>query len=193
MARIAAGDGQAFATVFERYQGPVFRFARQMGGSAETAEDVTQEVFVALMQTAARFDPSLGSVTTYLYGITRNVVRQRLRRQASRREVELSPSASDAPALSAAACAHDDLEREQALDALRRAIAALPAHYREVIVLCELHELSYEDAARVVGCPIGTIRSRLNRARRVLAERCRVSTHAPAPHGTLPATRRCLA
>jgi len=193
LARVATGDEQAFGVLFERYRAAVYRFARQMGGSAEAADDITQEVFVALMRTAAHFNPGLGSVTTYLYGITRNVVRQRLRKHATRREVELSRAPDDTPEFRALSCTHDDLEREQALVALRRAIAALPAHYREVIVLCELHELTYEDAARVVGCPIGTIRSRLNRARRVLAERCRVSIHAPAPSGTLPATRRCLA
>ena len=196
---LAAGDRQAFAMLFHRYQASVYRFARQMGGSRETAEDVTQDVFIALIQTAGRFDPRLGSVTTYLYGITRNLLRRRLRAGASQREVELDGVGESAPALQATAAAHSDLERAQAVATLRRAIAALPAHYREVIVLCELHELSYEEAARVVGCPLGTIRSRLNRARRVLGERCRLAADVSTtvPEGSVvrtePRPRRCLA
>jgi RNA polymerase sigma-70 factor (ECF subfamily) len=62
VARMGSGDGQAFEELFRRYQGPVYRFARQMGSSRETAEDVTQEVFIALMETGQRFDPRQGSL-----------------------------------------------------------------------------------------------------------------------------------
>jgi RNA polymerase sigma factor (sigma-70 family) len=86
-----------------------------------------------------------------------------------------------------------DIDRANDLTRLRRAILALPVHHREVIVLCELHELSYEQAAQVVGCPVGTIRSRLNRARRALLDSPhtggRRSDAAPEPR----AGRRCLA
>ena len=192
-ARMASGDEQAFVTLFRRYQGPVYRFVRQMGGSADTAEDVTQEVFIALMENSGRFDAERGSLKVYLYGIARNLLRRQIRKQTTHPEVDLDQLLETAPVASAAADALADLERAEALTSLRRAIVSLPPHYREVIVLCELHELRYEDAALIVNCPLGTIRSRLSRARRVLARRCLVETAAPAHDGAPCPPRRCLA
>jgi RNA polymerase sigma-70 factor (ECF subfamily) len=192
-ARMALGDEQAFVTLFRRYQGPVYRFVRQMGGSADTAEDVTQEVFIALMESSGRFDAERGSLKVYLYGIARNILRRRIRKQTTHPEVELDQLLETAPAAATAPDALADLERAETLASLRRAIVSLPPHYREVIVLCELHELRYEDAALIVNCPLGTIRSRLSRARRVLASRCLVETAAPAHDGAPCPRRRCLA
>jgi RNA polymerase sigma-70 factor (ECF subfamily) len=67
----------------------------------------------------------------------------------------------------------EELTRNEMIDALRNSILALPAHYREVVVLCDLHEMSYIDAAKVVGCAVGTVRSRLHRARALLIEKMR--------------------
>ena len=67
----------------------------------------------------------------------------------------------------------DDLTRKEMLESLRQAILALPAHYREVVVFCELHEMSYAEVAETLDCAIGTVRSRLNRARTLLAEKLR--------------------
>ena len=192
-ARMASGDEQAFVTLFRRYQGPVYRFVRQMGGSADTAEDVTQEVFIALMESSGRFDAERGSLKVYLYGIARNLLRRRIRKQTTHPEVELAQLLETAPAAAAAPDALAYLERAEALTALRRAIVSLPPHYREVIVLCELHELRYEDAALIVNCPLGTIRSRLSRARRVLTRRCLVETAAPTHDDAPCPPRRCLA
>jgi len=192
-ARMASGDEQAFVTLFHRYQGPVYRFVRQMGGSADTAEDVTQEVFIALMESNGRFDAERGSLKVYLYGIARNLLRRQIRKQTTHPEVELDQLLETAPAAAAVPDALADLEKAEALTSLRRAIVLLPPHYREVIVLCELHELRYEDAALIVNCPLGTIRSRLSRARRVLARRCLVETAAPRNDGAPCPPRRCLA
>jgi RNA polymerase sigma-70 factor (ECF subfamily) len=193
--RTAGGDELAFAAIFQRYKGPVYRFARQMGGTPDAAEDVTQDVFVTFMETAGRFDPARGSLRVYLYGIARNLLRRRFRRRLSLREVELE-SAADARGRDnpgrPEGDPHSEMERLDSLRRLRRAILELPAHYREVIVLCDLHELRYEDAALVVHCPVGTIRSRLSRARRVLAGRYLRDAGVPAV-GDARYTRRCLA
>jgi RNA polymerase sigma-70 factor (ECF subfamily) len=194
LAGMATGDEQAFSTVFHRYQGPVYRFVRQMSGSASTAEDVTQEVFMALMETSDRFDASKGSLKVYLYGIARNLLRRQIRKQSTQREVDLD-HLTDAvmSVVGTAANALADLERAEAIASLRRAIIALPPHYREVIVLCELHEVSYEDAALIVNCPLGTIRSRLSRARRVLARKCRLDAGVTERDEASCPRRRCLA
>jgi RNA polymerase sigma-70 factor (ECF subfamily) len=193
--RTAAGDEPAFTTLFRRYKGPVYRFVRQMGAAPDEADDVTQDVFVTFMETAARFDPALGSLRVYLYGIARNLLRRRFRRRLAHPEVELDDAAGPPnPSYATASRTRDPLAEVERLDSLRRlrrAIAELPAHYREVIVLCDLHELRYEEAALVVHCPVGTIRSRLSRARRVLAGRCLREAGDPASDARYP--RRCLA
>jgi RNA polymerase sigma-70 factor (ECF subfamily) len=174
--RMAGGDRDAFAALFRRHHATVFRFSRQMLGSKEVAEDVTQDVFMALAKNARRYEPSRGSLSTYLYGIARNLVAQCHRRSRARVEIDVDAIEHDtSPALTVSRDPVDELLRERRMQSLRLAILRLPVHYRETIVLCELHSLSYEEAAAIVGCPIGTIRSRLNRARQLLVERCRLS------------------
>jgi RNA polymerase sigma-70 factor (ECF subfamily) len=164
----ASGDREAFAALYVRHQGAIFRFAFHMTGSAATAEDIVHDVFVAFMGSLARFDDTrpLGA---YLYGIARHVAVRR--RHRDRRLVALDPNADVLQRLSDGAHVGQRLEAEDHLRLLRNAIVALPRKYREVIVLCDLHRLSYETAATAVGCPVGTIRSRLHRARDLLATR----------------------
>ena len=158
------------------------------------AEDITQDVFVTLMQQADRFDPRRGLLTTYLYGISRNLARKRLSRGGHRGTVDLDDlDDGRMPALIVEPDPPADIDRTSDLVRLRRAILSLPLHYREVIVLCELHELSYEQAAHVVGCPIGTIRSRLNRARRALVEHCQSAARHREVADEQRTGRRCLA
>ena len=167
MRRIAAGDREAFALVYRRHHGAVFRFARLMTGSHEAAEDVVQEVFVALMRGAARYDPARSTLTTYLYGSARNHIRRRWLRD--RLFVSLD---DEAPGFREPACtATDDLSRQRDLRDLRRAIVRLPHKYREVIVLCDLQDVSYAEAAVALTCAVGTVRSRLHRARQLLTEK----------------------
>jgi RNA polymerase sigma-70 factor (ECF subfamily) len=194
MTRMGSGDRDAFAELFRLHQATVFRFARQMSGSRDVAEDITQDVFVALLRQADRFDPRRASLATYLYGISRNLVLRRLRRRSRRVTLDLDDvDRGRTPALVVERDPPTDIDRASDLARLRRRILALPLRHREVIVLCELHELTYEEAARIVRCPVGTIRSRLSRARRTLLEQC----HADAQHTAVAeherAGRRCLA
>lgn len=172
--RMVSGDREAFAAVFRRHQATIYRFSRQMLGSKEAAEDVTQDVFLALAKSARRFDPAMASLTTYLYGIARHLILQRNKRSRAHIEVDIDTVDSGHSAvITTSADPADALSRAQMAEQLQLAILRLPVHYREVIVLCELNGLSYEDAAAVSGCPVGTIRSRLSRARQILIERCR--------------------
>jgi RNA polymerase sigma-70 factor (ECF subfamily) len=165
MLRTAAGDRTAFAALYQRHSASVYRFARLMTGSGTAAEDVVQEVFLVVMRDASRFDAARGSLSSYLYGIARYHTRRRLLRQ--RRFVALDPG----DAMHEAAADNDpavDALRASELRRLRRAIVALPSRYREVLVMCDLQDVSYADAAATLGCAIGTIRSRLHRARELL-------------------------
>jgi RNA polymerase sigma-70 factor (ECF subfamily) len=171
-----AGDESAFTALYRRRQGGVYRFALQMSGSQTVAEDVTQEVFMVLIREAERYDPSRASLAAYLYGIARNYVLRRF--EQDRLLVPIADSAEDGdsiihPAMIAEDDPLGDLTRNETIDAVRNSILALPAHYREVVVLCDLHEMSYVEAASVVGCAVGTVRSRLHRARALLVEKLR--------------------
>jgi RNA polymerase sigma-70 factor (ECF subfamily) len=149
------GDEQAFLVLYRRHQGPIFRFALHMSGSRQIAEEVTQEVFLGLLSTRGRYDAERGSLQAYLIGVARNCVRGQ-----QRRDRVLAPFDSSY-------LAEETSDRADLL-ALRKAILTLQPKYREVIVLCDLEELSYEEAARHLGCALGTVRSRLHRARAVL-------------------------
>jgi len=172
--RMAGGDREALAIIFRRHHATVYRFSRQMLGSTEAAEDVTQDVFVALTLAAGRFDPAVASLSTYLYGIARNLVLQRYKRSRTRVEINIDAMAvRDEAPFAISSDPTDAIARAQASRELRHAILRLPVHYREVVVLCELNGLSYEDAAAIVRCPVGTVRSRLSRGRQMLIERCK--------------------
>jgi RNA polymerase sigma-70 factor, ECF subfamily len=185
MRRTAAGDRAAFAALYDRHSASVYRFARLMTGSGTAAEDVVQEVFLVVMRDAARFDPARASLPSYLYGIARHHTRRRLLRQ--RRFVALDGddagrdrAAGDDPA--------EDLLRTSELRRLRGAILTLPSRYREVLVLCELEELSYAGAASTLGCAIGTVRSRLHRARELLKTKMQ---RTEAQGTSVPRSIRC--
>jgi RNA polymerase sigma-70 factor (ECF subfamily) len=165
--RIAAGDREAFARLYRERRPDVYRFAVHMCGSAVQAEDVVQDVFLAVIEDASRYRPGRSGVLPWLLGIARNHVR----RWRERRPVMPLPDDDTAEGRRLAAESNPvgDLTRERQEAALARALLALPARYREAIVLCDLQELSYEATASVLGCAVGTVRSRLHRGRARLA------------------------
>jgi RNA polymerase sigma-70 factor (ECF subfamily) len=186
MRRTAAGDRDAFAALYRRHQALVFRFARLMIGSAEAAEDVVQEVFLGLMRGASRYDPARSTLTTYLYGAARHQVRRRLLRD--RLFVSIDDTAHDLCSGNPGGTAADDLSRQRDLRDLRRAILSLPPRYREIVVLCNLQDVSYADAAQAIGCAVGTVRSRLHRARQLLTQKMQRARACATP---ARATVRC--
>ncbi len=163
------GDAVAVSELFSSVERRIFRYAAHMCGHA-AADDVVQETFLALLRGPGQYDPDKGSVGNYLFGIARHFVLKRLSGR------EIATLELDEDDLSAGALAKADeqpsvlesLSREETIQTVRSAIATLPAPYREVIVLCELQEMSYADAAAIAQCPIGTVRSRLHRAKDLL-------------------------
>ncbi len=164
---------EAFVALFRRWQGPIFRFALRMCGSRAAAEDVTQEVFMALIRDCRGYSASRGSFGAWLYGIARHVILRVIEREKTT-PAPLNETGREAKVdnlCSPHADPHEETVRRQRTERLRSAVLNLPVHYREVVVLCELHEMDYAEAAQTLGCSIGTIRSRLHRARSILAER----------------------
>jgi RNA polymerase sigma-70 factor (ECF subfamily) len=167
VARIASGDREAFARLYRECRPDVYRFALHMCGTPALAEDVVQDVFLAVIECASRYQPGRSGVKPWLLGIASNYVRRW--RHARVFEPLPQESSNDVRMMAAESDPVADLTRRQREAALSRAILELPVRYREVVVLCDLQELSYETAASGLGCAIGTVRSRLHRGRALLA------------------------
>jgi RNA polymerase sigma-70 factor (ECF subfamily) len=159
--RMRKGDRPAFAELYERREPALYRYALHLSGSPAVAEEVAHEAFVRLIGPDVRFDAGRGSLEGYLYGVARNLVRV-MRRHCCTGEAGDAAVEDDILG---------DLIRDETTAALHAALRELPDPYRDAVILCDLEERSYEDAARIMGCPIGTVRSRVHRARILLAAR----------------------
>lgn len=162
VALFRAGDREAFAALYREHFPAVFRFAFYMTGDRVSAGELTQDVFVWLVHHAADYNPARGELAAFLIGVARKLLHRRRRTELRWLPFE---EASDESAFAG------DLERRQEAAALRKAIAALPERYRETVVLCDLEGRSYEEAAVLLECAVGTVRSRLHRARELLARK----------------------
>jgi RNA polymerase sigma-70 factor (ECF subfamily) len=171
------GAAEAFSALYRRHQGPLYRFALLRCGSEATAADVVQEAFMGLLTERFRFDPLRGHLQAFLFGVARNLILKV--EEGRQRHVALPDAPEDG-------LDDDDAERDLALDEggplarlldneaaeqVRRALALLAPHYRDVVILYEMHELSYAEIADICQVDIGTVRSRLSRGRAALAKR----------------------
>lgn len=182
---IRAGDRDAFTLAFRRHQRDVYRFARHMTSDSAIADDVTQDAFLALMRHPDRFDAARGSLRTYLLGIARHAIANRLRERRwwgdADDPVDAAAAVGDDP--------HETLCRAQEVARVQAAVALLPPAFRDTLVLCDLLGLSYDEAAASLGCPVGTVRSRLFRARQQLGSLLRTQSGVQMEG----VTTRCLA
>jgi RNA polymerase sigma-70 factor, ECF subfamily len=184
----AQGDEPAFLLLYERHRTPVFRFACRMLGASAPAEDVTQECFLSVLRRPDAFEPGRASLRTYLCAIARHLALKQLRRwgqETTTDDPPEEPPAGDGDA--------DPLQRvidEEVAEAVRRAVAALPPLQREVVVLFEYEGLSLAETAVVCGIDVGSVKSRLHRARErlrrglapLLSAEPAPSTAVPSPH-----------
>jgi RNA polymerase sigma-70 factor (ECF subfamily) len=152
------GDEAAFLELYERYKAPVFRFAWRLTGSVETAEDVTQECFLNVLE-GTRFDERRGALRTYLLGVARFLAMKRLR-LAGRERPEVDTAAPHDP--------YGELLRAERTELVGRAVAALPVMQKEALILFEYEELSLEEVAQIVDADVGAVKARLARARESL-------------------------
>jgi RNA polymerase sigma-70 factor (ECF subfamily) len=168
MERFRAGDREAFTMLYRRHYAEVARFAFYMTGEQSRAEELSQDVFVWLVDHPNAFEAGLGTLPAFLKGVARNLLRRRWRRE--RRWQSLEEFLLRQPGAKELIAPGKELSAGVDAEILRQGIALLPLKYRATIVLCDLEGESYEEAAVVLRCPVGTVRSRLHRGRRLLAE-----------------------
>jgi RNA polymerase sigma-70 factor (ECF subfamily) len=162
------GSSEAMAALYRIHGGLVYRFTLQMSRNEAIAEEITQEVFLALLTQIDRFDAARGTLSTWLCGIARRQLWKYLERSDPEALLDVDDASaaelqcpSDGPA--------EILLRREAVAAVRAGMDELPPALREVVILCALEEMSYEQASQVLTVPVGTVRSRLHRAKARLA------------------------
>lgn len=165
------GKLAAFNTLYERYQRRIFRFVWHMCESSDIAEEITQETFMHLISPPHRYDPAKGSVAGYLFGMARNLTRQTMQQTPEHLPIteELLEGGEES------AIGHLDilaqLDQVELVTNLRKVVLSLPEPYREVLVLRDLEQLGHRETAELLECSLGTVASRLHRARNLLKTR----------------------
>jgi RNA polymerase sigma-70 factor, ECF subfamily len=179
--RSAKGEEDAFACLYQRHQASIYRFALRMTGNPWAAEEIVQDVFMTLVREPQKYDPDRGPLAAFLYGVARNRVMKH--RERTPRELPLEENGEITgnmlPRITDHRTPAQWAESSERRDHVRAAVLDLPVEFREAIVLCELEEMSYEEAAKVLNCPIGTIRSRLHRGRALLLAKLEILRDAP--------------
>lgn len=166
--RARAGDEPAFAAVVTHYQGPLFGYLGRMGLPQARAEEIAQEIFLRTWMHLDDFDAGRGSFNTWIYTIAHRLALNELGRSATHQELAMDtghePSAVDGQPF-------DALEASERRLRLRAALLELPARERSAVALAYIGDLALADVARIEGCTVGAVKTRLHRARARLAER----------------------
>ena len=180
------GSATAFEQLYRRHQGSLYRFALLRCGSAATAADIVQEVFLALLNDTLKFDPTRGVLQGFLFGVTRNLLLKQ--QDATRRYVPndhaLDTDDADNDIADISAGPLERLLANEAAENVRSALQQIAPHYRDVLIFYKMHDLSYVEIAHICNVDIGTVRSRLSRARAKLFELLRPDFPESAAHQT---------
>ena len=176
--RASKGDAQAFSELVRKYERLVYNLSYQASGNADDAFDISQEVFIKVYRSLRKFRGDC-RFFTWLYRITMNTVKDYLRTQKRKKTVSLSdydeedensPGTRDIPDDTAEADPEEMTERKERRALVRQAIAQLSEDHRIIITLRDMEGYSYEEIAEMLELEIGTVKSRLNRARQAIKE-----------------------
>lgn len=180
LAATLTGDEAAFQELVRRYQKQIINYVYRMLDDYDRAVDLAQETFVRVFKNADRYQATY-SFSTYIYRIAHNLAISELRQRKRRRLIPLPSFFSDKDSEEVEVeledkkqvMADDAMIADERRDAVRKAIASLPEKYRAALVLCDIEEKSYEEISEVLDLPVGTVKSRINRARNLLKEKLR--------------------
>ena len=172
VARCRAGDLDAFSQVYADHERHVFRYAYHLLSHREDADDVKQETFLRAYKAMPGFRSEC-SLRTWLLRICANLCRDKIKSRERHKEVLYDPQTTPEQIMDDgnAIDPHQAAERSQMTDTLMRALRGMPAGQREIIILRDVEDLSYDEIAEVIGCSRASVKLRLFRARRRLRER----------------------
>ncbi|CCO09298.1 RNA polymerase sigma factor [Desulforamulus hydrothermalis] len=173
--RSKKGDREAFEHLVQLYENKVYTIAYRLMGNHADAADLAQEAFIKIYQALPNFRGD-SSFSTWIYHITVNVCRDELRKRQRRPTVSLDEPAADGnnntyEIRSVAPGPEEMLDRSETQAMIQQCLNALSDDYRTILVMREIQELSYEEIADILGCSLGTVKSRLSRARQALKEK----------------------
>jgi RNA polymerase sigma-70 factor (ECF subfamily) len=180
LAATLSGDETAFLEITRRYRNQITNYVYRMLDDYDRAVDLTQETFVRVWVNAGRYQATY-SFSTYIYKIAHNLAISELRQRKRRRTIQFPTFFSDKDNEEMEVeiedrkqpLADDVMIDDERRRAVTRAIASLPEKYRAALVLCDIEEKSYDEISEVLGLPVGTVKSRINRARNLLKEKLR--------------------
>jgi RNA polymerase sigma-70 factor (ECF subfamily) len=165
--RFQAGDERAYVELVNRYKDRLFNFVFPFFGDVEQSEDVVQDTMLRLYE-KKHYYKEIAKFSTWIYTIARNLANTELRKRKRRKTTYLSQMSKEERQYDIPAVQDDvdqDLQNEFIRNRINLAIDALPEHFKTVIILRDIQELSYDDISNIVEVPLGTIKSRINRAR----------------------------
>jgi RNA polymerase sigma-70 factor (ECF subfamily) len=159
--RVLEGDIESFRFIVEKYESPVVRMIRNIINNKESCEDIAQDVFFTAYRKLASFDPARSNFSTWLFTIARNKSINALRKKRAL-------SISELPEKINPRTPSDVIVEKELFDRLDKELQALPSKQKRVLVLAEFEKLSYAEIAQIEGARLGTIKSRINRAKKKL-------------------------
>ena len=174
--RCKNGDREAFNELFAEYETKVINIAFGMLSNRDDAYDATQEVFIRVYRNISGFKEN-SSLSTWIYRITSNVCNDILRKRMKHSNtISINASNDDDGEYElhirdTAPTPDEYAEHNETQRIVRQAISELSAEYKEVITLCDVEDMSYDDISLILKCPVGTVKSRLNRARKALRKK----------------------
>ncbi len=160
--QVLNGDTDSFGLLVQRYQKPIVRMIRNITGDSQACEDIGQDVFFTAYKKLASFDSARSKFSTWLFAIAKNKSLNALKRK---RPISLA----EVPEKADCHNPGDELAQKEVVAEFDKALQDLPKRQRMAFVLAELEELSYEEIAQIEGARIGTIKSRIHRAKKKLA------------------------
>ena len=171
-AKVSGGDREAFNVLVERYQSKIINMAYTMLSSREDSYDAAQEVFIRVYRNIEKFKGG-SSFSTWIYRITSNTCTDMLRKRVRRiSAVSITESDDDDRAplelKDTSPTPEETVEKNEVQKAVRAALAELPYEHRQIIALYDIEGLSYQEISEIIKCPVGTVKSRLSRARNFL-------------------------
>ncbi len=174
----AAGDSNSLAILVDRYRNSLYNFVFRFVGDRETAEDIVQETFLRCLKHSHQY-PAIEQVSTWLYTIAGNLAKTELRRRKRWRSVPIDPNSDEEERMSyfepvaRGLMPGDHSDATTVHDSVVASIHRLPEEFREAVLLRDLNGLSYEEISKIINCPVGTIKSRVNRGRMRLQKNLR--------------------